>query len=374
MRTRGTEPGSRRAAARPLDPLPLLGRPYGEGRLTGLRRSRLGCVGDDAGRRAGHEPHARWRAARQLPRLLVARRPLHRLDGPRLGRRPRRHREVGRARRALRSARSRRPAPGRRARRPAGQRALVRDAVVGTRRLGVSLHGDGRYGDQSRALLLPAARPRTEHLPSGAPDPGPRVGRAGDLHARHESHPLHVVPQPPRWPQRLDRDRDPARPARRVRLRTDPPGLRRQLPATRPAAGDGPLRDDAPLEPRPHPVQAWTDPPAHHLRGGRLGDSRVRLGPTRPPPAVDAEQVQRRTTSRPGLHRAPDPGRDRRPAERGSQHHPGAVLAPTQIRDQAVQFLRDPQSYPFQGRGCGGDAPDSLPALDQETRIGHFED
>ena len=47
---------------------------------------------------------------------------------------------------------------------------------------------------------------------------------------------------------------------------------------------------------------------------------------------------------------------------------------PTQIRDEGVQLLRDPQSYPFQGRGCGGDAPASVPALDQETRIGHFED
>src|SRR5215470_14327337 len=48
-------------------------------------RHRLGRLGDDPPRGAAHEPDALRRAARQLPRLLVARRPLDRLDGAQLG-------------------------------------------------------------------------------------------------------------------------------------------------------------------------------------------------------------------------------------------------------------------------------------------------
>ena len=54
--------------------------------------------------------------------------------------------------------RARRAATGRRARRPTRQRPLVRDAVVGARRLGLPLHRDRRHGDQSGAVLLPAAQ------------------------------------------------------------------------------------------------------------------------------------------------------------------------------------------------------------------------
>jgi predicted NBD/HSP70 family sugar kinase len=45
---------------------------------------------------------------------------------------------------------------------------------------------------------------------------------------------------------------------------------------------------------------------------------------------------------------------------------------PNQIRDQAVDLLRDPKSFSFHGRGCGGDAADGRAALVQETRIGRY--
>lgn len=43
-----------------------------------------------------------------------------------------------------------------------------------------------------------------------------------------------------------------------------------------------------------------------------------------------------------------------------------------QIHDQAVSLLQDPKSFPFQGLGCGGDAPNQQPGYAQETRIGHY--
>jgi Tol biopolymer transport system component len=43
-----------------------------------------------------------------------------------------------------------------------------------------------------------------------------------------------------------------------------------------------------------------------------------------------------------------------------------------EIREQAVDLLRDPKSFPFEGRGCGGEQPDQEPAWAQETRIAHY--
>ncbi len=45
---------------------------------------------------------------------------------------------------------------------------------------------------------------------------------------------------------------------------------------------------------------------------------------------------------------------------------------PDQIRDQAVDLLRNPRSFSFHGRGCGGDAAAGKAALVQETRIGRY--
>jgi hypothetical protein len=46
---------------------------------------------------------------------------------------------------------------------------------------------------------------------------------------------------------------------------------------------------------------------------------------------------------------------------------------PHQIRDEGTKLLQDPASYPFQGRGCGGDVPPGHGGFTQETHIGHFE-
>jgi Tol biopolymer transport system component len=45
----------------------------------------------------------------------------------------------------------------------------------------------------------------------------------------------------------------------------------------------------------------------------------------------------------------------------------------TDIREQAANLLRNPRTNTYQG-ACGGTAPTELPALVQETRIGHFEE
>jgi hypothetical protein len=45
----------------------------------------------------------------------------------------------------------------------------------------------------------------------------------------------------------------------------------------------------------------------------------------------------------------------------------------TQIREQAVSLLRDPESFPVQEMGCGGNAPNQQPSHAQETDIGHYE-
>ncbi len=138
-----------------------------------VRRHRLGRVGDDARRAAPDQPHGERRAQRQLPRLLVARRPLDRLDLAQLERRRGRERPLGRPRRALRPERPQRPAAGGRARGAAPERALVRDAVVGAGRLGLPLHRDRGHGDQPGALLLPAPRPR--HAGAAGPRGSPTI-------------------------------------------------------------------------------------------------------------------------------------------------------------------------------------------------------
>jgi len=42
------------------------------------------------------------------------------------------------------------------------------------------------------------------------------------------------------------------------------------------------------------------------------------------------------------------------------------------MRDHAVSLLQNPSSFPYQGLGCGGDAPDQEPSFAQETKIGHY--
>jgi len=44
-----------------------------------------------------------------------------------------------------------------------------------------------------------------------------------------------------------------------------------------------------------------------------------------------------------------------------------------QIRAAGVGLLGDPRTYAFAGSGCGGEVPDSQPAYEQETHLGHFE-
>jgi hypothetical protein len=44
------------------------------------------------------------------------------------------------------------------------------------------------------------------------------------------------------------------------------------------------------------------------------------------------------------------------------------------IRTQAAALLGPPKSYPFAGRGCGGDTPPSQRGFAQETKIAHFVD
>ncbi len=46
----------------------------------------------------------------------------------------------------------------------------------------------------------------------------------------------------------------------------------------------------------------------------------------------------------------------------------------SQIREQAVQLLRDPMAAPFLGLGCGGETPGPLGVFAQETRVGRFEE
>ena len=104
---------------------------------------------------------------------------------------------------ALRPERPGRPAARGRARGASRQRALVRDAVVGARRLGLPLHGDHRHGHRPGAVLLPAARPGARALPALAAHPQPRVGRAGGVHAGHGPRDLHVLAPAPRRVRRL---------------------------------------------------------------------------------------------------------------------------------------------------------------------------
>ena len=191
------------AAAGRLGALPLVGRAPDHDRRTRLRRARLGAVRRQArriGRHAADGPRRRARRGRgrgRLPRVLVARRQAARLGAPQLElRHERRRRQVGHPRRRLRGRRREPAAPRERPRRAAGERPLLRDAVVGARRQRLPLHRVVGHGAQPRAVLLQAGG-RRDALRGHAPDRQLRVGRAGDLHARHEERHLHVVARPP---------------------------------------------------------------------------------------------------------------------------------------------------------------------------------
>lgn len=43
------------------------------------------------------------------------------------------------------------------------------------------------------------------------------------------------------------------------------------------------------------------------------------------------------------------------------------------MRAFALELLQDPADFPYQGRGCGGDAPPTARVFDQETKIGRYE-
>jgi len=49
----------------------------------------------------------------------------------------------------------------------------------------------------------------------------------------------------------------------------------------------------------------------------------------------------------------------------------GAIVA--EVRQQAMDLLRDPATYPHQGLGCGGEQPNQQPNWSQETRVGRYE-
>ncbi|HSP95752.1 MAG TPA: hypothetical protein VL049_00725 [Candidatus Dormibacteraeota bacterium] len=44
----------------------------------------------------------------------------------------------------------------------------------------------------------------------------------------------------------------------------------------------------------------------------------------------------------------------------------------SEMRDAAAALVSDPQSYPHDGLGCGGDDPNQMPSFLQETRIGRY--
>ena len=161
---------------------------------------------DGVGRHAAHRARRRARRRRgrgRLPRVLVTRRQAARLGAPQLELRDeRRRRQVGCPRRRLRGRRRQPAAPRERPRRPPRERPLLRDAVVGARRQRLPLHGVVGHRAQPRALLL-QARGRRHALRGHPPDRQRGLGRAGDLHARHEERALHVHARPPGLLQHL---------------------------------------------------------------------------------------------------------------------------------------------------------------------------
>src|SRR5262245_17988832 len=46
----------------------------------------------------------------------------------------------------------------------------------------------------------------------------------------------------------------------------------------------------------------------------------------------------------------------------------------TEMREQAIQLMRNPGTYPYQGLGCGGDQPDDPAPFEQEMRLGRYDD
>ena len=112
-----------------------------------------------------HQPDPERRVPRQLPRLLVARRPLHRLDGAQLERGRGRQRQVGRPRRALRSA------TARTARAWSASTSSAPATATGTRRSG------GRPTARASSTPRPSTR-RSTPSSSSAACPIPRAATA----------------------------------------------------------------------------------------------------------------------------------------------------------------------------------------------------
>ena len=236
-----------------MDPLPLLERPRGDASAA----PGFGGIGSDVWvmtprRRAAHEPHPRARVPRQLPRLLVARRPLHRLDRAQLERGRGRQRPLRRPRRALRP---RRPA----ARAWWTSTWCARATGTGTRPSG------GR--PTARASSTP--RPSTRRSIPSCSSAGCRMRGRGACRPQR-------LTTDPAWDEQAiftrDMDRilfmssrdlpgahnDWAQVAHLLDLPADYDyalilhGVQRQLPAARLPAGDRPLRDAAATGTRQH--------------------------------------------------------------------------------------------------------------------------
>jgi hypothetical protein len=49
---------------------------------------------------------------------------------------------------------------------------------------------------------------------------------------------------------------------------------------------------------------------------------------------------------------------------------PGGIV--NEMRQASAAFLGDPKTFAHEGFGCGGDDPNQMPAMVQETRIGRY--
>ena len=49
---------------------------------------------------------------------------------------------------------------------------------------------------------------------------------------------------------------------------------------------------------------------------------------------------------------------------------PGGIVG--EMRQASAAFLGDPKTFPHDGFGCGGDDPNQMPSMVQETRIGRY--
>ena len=213
------------------------------------------------------------RVQRQLPRLLVARRPLHRLDRAQL------ERGRGRQRPLRRSA----------------SRASTRTAPAARGSWTSTSCGPGNghwyetqwwapdgsgflYTETTGTAINPELffcrlpDPGARALPALAAHPQPRLGRAGDLHAGHGPRDLHVLARPPRRLRRLVARGPLPRPAGPLRLPADPLRLQRQLP----------------------PAGAAARPPTSGRRTLRWSGGRARVQPARAPAAAHARRAEQR--------------------------------------------------------------------------------